>query len=188
MIINTLRNYWRKYKLEIIVGASILGLILYAISRIGEKGTFNKINQQKINDYSMIQPTSYKKIPKINNDSKFETNVRQVLKNIFNKPFSFEKIRPDFLNNSVTGANLEIDCYCAELNLGVEAQGIQHYKYTPYFHKSKETFRNQQYRDVIKRQLCKDNGIKLLEVPYNVKPADMETFLRTELRKLDFRV
>jgi hypothetical protein len=36
--------------------------------------------------------------------------------------------------------------------------------------------------------LCKQNGIKLIEVPYNVKNEDMETFIRIEGRKLGFEV
>ena len=67
------------------------------------------------------------------------------------------------MNNEVTGGsyNLEIDCYNHELRLGVEYDGAQHYKYNPYFHKNKEAFYNQKYRDKLKEYMCKENNIVL---------------------------
>ena len=71
-------------------------------------------------------------------ESKGEKECRKVLENLFNKPFS--KSRPDFLRNPVTGGNfnLELDCYNQELSLAVEYNGIQHYKYVPYFHRNND--------------------------------------------------
>ena len=109
------------------------------------------------------------------------------LEKIFKK--RFDKERPDFLKNPVTkNFNLEIDCFNRELNLGVEVNGIQHYKYVPYFHKNFEAFRNQQYRDELKRRMCKDEGIILIEVPYTVKIKDLDSFLIDELRKNGFKI
>jgi hypothetical protein len=53
----------------------------------------------------------------------------------------------------------------------------------PYFHKNKEAFYNQKYRDELKKRMCKDNGIILIEVPYTVKEHEIEDFLINELRK-----
>ena len=116
-------------------------------------------------------------------DSKGEIECKRVLESIFNKPFN--KVRPDFLRNQVTGNtnNLEIDCYNDELKLGLEYNGRQHYEFVPYFHRNKETFYNQKYRDELKRIKCRDNGIMLIEVPYNIKIQDIERFIKVELRK-----
>jgi hypothetical protein len=84
------------------------------------------------------------------------------------------------------GHNLEIDCFNSEVRLGVEYNGIQHYKYNTFFHKNFEAFRNQQYRDEMKRSLCKENGIKLIEVPYTVKHNDIAVYLAKELVRLGF--
>ena len=91
-----------------------------------------------------------------------------MLENAFDR--SFGKARPNFLNNPVTGGNfnLELDCYNPELKLAVEYNGVQHYKYTPHFHKNNEAFLNQKYRDELKRRMCKDNMITLIEVPYTI--------------------
>ena len=113
--------------------------------------------------------------------SKGEIECKRVLENYFNKPF--DKERPGFLNNPVTGSkhNLELDCFNKELGLAVEYSGRQHYHYVPFFHKNKEVFYNQKYRDELKRRMCKDNGVVLIEVPYTVKHKNIETFLKKEL-------
>jgi hypothetical protein len=118
-----------------------------------------------------------------NGDSKGEVECRRVLEELFKKPFP--KSRPNFLNNPVTGGkyNLELDCANHELKIACEYNGIQHYKYTPYFHKNKEQFQLQQYRDDMKRRICKEQGYTLVEVPYTTKITDIDNFIKTELSK-----
>ena len=72
------------------------------------------------------------------------------------------------------------------MKLAFEYQGQQHYKYIPYFHKNKEAFQNQKYRDYMKRNMCKDNGITLIEVPYDVKHHEIENYIGKELVKFGF--
>jgi hypothetical protein len=121
-------------------------------------------------------------------DSKGELECRRVLQYIFKVPF--DKARPDFLRNPVTGGryNLELDCFDASLRLAVEYNGQQHYKYLPFFHRTKDAFYNQGYRDEIKRRMCKDNGVNLIEVPYTVKLPDIKWYIENELRKLGYKV
>lgn len=116
-------------------------------------------------------------------DSKGERECRRVLEELFKKPFP--KSRPNFLNNPVTGGkyNLELDCANHDLKIACEYNGAQHYKYIPYFHKNKEQFQTQQYRDDMKRRICKEEGYALIEVPYTVKIKDIDNFIKTELSK-----
>lgn len=125
-------------------------------------------------DYAYIDltPNNIKK-----NESKGENRCRVFLEKYFNKPFTKE--RPDFLKNVITGSNLELDCFNKELGLAVEYNGKQHYEYTPHFHKTKDSFLNQKYRDNLKRQLCIKNNIVLIEVDYKTK--NIESFLKTKL-------
>jgi len=119
-------------------------------------------------------------------ESKGERMSRAAAKKIFG--VDFIKIRPDILKNNVTNHNLELDLYNEELKLAIEYSGRQHYKYVPFFHKNYEDFLNQKYRDEIKKMLCKKNDIMLIEIPYTVKHEDIETFIRLESRKLNFKV
>jgi len=121
-------------------------------------------------------------------ESRGELACRRASLKIFGKEFI--KVRPNFLNNPVTGgvANLELDCYNNDLKLAVEYSGKQHYSFTPFFHKNKEAFLNQKYRDELKRMKCKENGIMLIEVDYTIPVEKIESHLRQRLRKLGYNV
>lgn len=114
--------------------------------------------------------------------SKGELACKTYLENRFG--LEFKKVRPNLLKNNVTGNNLELDLYNEELNLAVEYNGKQHYKYCPGVHKSYEHFQTQKYRDEIKKHLCKDNNIILIEVPYWIK--DIDEYLETQLSNNGF--
>lgn len=64
------------------------------------------------------------------------------------------------------GGLLSYDFYLPRFNLLIEFQGIQHEKFTEWFHESKEDFKKQKEHDRRKRQYCLDNNIKLLEIWY----------------------
>jgi len=93
----------------------------------------------------------------------------------------FIKMRPDFLRNPKTRRCLELDAYCAELHLGVEFHGIQHYEFPNPFHSTREQFQRQCDRDELKGTLCKNHGVRLIVVPHHVQREDMEQYLRTQL-------
>ena len=183
--------------LEIIVCLSIVFLFVYAIYKrlIGEKGSFNNFDKNIINvDKRSTNQSSFpayyqNKVlqsmepPRQNvKKSKGEAEVHASLERIFQKPFYHG--RPNFLKNPITkNYNLELDCYNSEIGLAVEYNGEQHYKYIPFFHQNKEAFKNQLYRDELKRRMCKDAGVVLLEVPYTVPIKDIESFLKNIINK-----
>ena len=113
--------------------------------------------------------------------SKGERLCKRVIQRLFKR--SFTKIRPDFLKDPTTKRNLEIDLYNDSLKLDIEYNGIQHYEYTKRFHKTYSDFRRQQERDVLKKRLCKENGILLIVVPYNTSciPAYIGRRLKMEI-------
>ena len=57
-------------------------------------------------------------------------------------------------------------------NIYIEYNGIQHYKFNSYFHKSELDFLKQQYRDQKLREYCKENNIKLIEIRYDQNVED----------------
>jgi len=114
--------------------------------------------------------------------SRGEMECKRVIEKITGR--SFTKTRPTFLKNEITGQNLELDCYNPELKLAIEYNGEQHYKYTPRFHRTRDSFYNTKYRDQIKMELCKKNSIKLIIVPYTVKICDIERFILDSLNEV----
>lgn len=65
---------------------------------------------------------------------------------------------------------LPFDFYLPDYNICIEYQGIQHYEPVDFAGKGEEwalrEFKDNQIRDQIKRDYCKDNNIKLIEIPY----------------------
>lgn len=182
-MLEKLKKIWEKWGFEIVLGLSVFVIIVYALCRIGKKGRWS---QSYSYTPGMLSGKGNKNKRANNNrgDSRGELECRRVLENIFKTPFS--KSRPDFLRNPVTGNvhNCELDCYNAELKLAVEYNGQQHYRYVPHFHRNKDAFYNQKYRDQWKRRVCEDNGITLIEVPYTVKIPDIRDYLLKNLRQL----
>jgi len=131
---------------------------------------YPKIKTYLSNRIAIVNAKKTKAIPKKN-----ERRVREILEEHFKKPFP--SVRPDFLRYPLTGKNLEIDCYNAELKIGVEYNGIQHYKFTPRFHKSEEDLKSQMKRDAYKNSTCKLYGIKLYTVPYTVKYENLKDYV-----------
>lgn len=188
-MISKLKEILEKKGYEILAGISITFIIIFGIYHLikGKKGTYSD-RYQIFPEKTYIKP--YKSTPKITRakESKGEAECRRVLEQIFRKTFVSE--RPDFLRNPVTGGNfnLELDCYNKFLQLAVEYNGAQHYKYIPYFHRNKDHFMTQKYRDDMKRRMCKENNINLIEVPYTVKIADIEEFIIYKCKKLGYQI
>jgi len=168
----------------LLISCVLFIIILGIINKlIGKKGSWSKsyyynpnvnTHNKNYNNINMSQPKK----------SKGELECKRVLEHIFQKPFL--SVRPDFLRNNVTGGNynLELDCFNEELKLACEYNGIQHYKFTPFFHKNNESFLNQKYRDDMKRRICKDNNITLIEVPYYIKHHQIKDFIISKLKSL----
>lgn len=116
--------------------------------------------------------------------SKAEAAIALALRRIF-PDARFEKVRPKWLKNH-TGRCLEIDLFCESLSLGIERQGIQHHVFPNGIHTSRAAFEALQERDKTKLDLCTKRGVCLIYVPFTVPAKDTETFLRDELRRLNF--
>jgi hypothetical protein len=188
-MINILKNIpliWEEHGFEIILGLCLTFILVFSLYRkiTGQKGSWSSSYYYDVKDNKQPPININNKTKK--KDSRGETECRRVLEKLFKKPFANQ--RPDFLRNPVTGGkfNLELDCYNRELKLAVEYHGAQHYKYIPFFHKNKESFYNQKYRDDMTRRKCQDNGVNLIEVPNTVKVNDIQDYIINELKKIGY--
>lgn len=190
-VFNKISDFWYKQGWLVMLIAVLIFFVLYYFffAQNNEHGTFsqnetflipndNQNNPNKKSNFTHNNNTpSHSRAPK---ESKGEKKCRDVLQSIFHKPFP--NCRPDFMFNSVTGNNLELDMFNYDLKLAVEYNGQQHYKYTPFMHgNTKDKFYAQQYRDRIKKDACKKLKINLIEVPYTIKENQIEEFLKKEL-------
>lgn len=78
---------------------------------------------------------------------------------------------------------LELDGYNDELKLAFEYNGRQHYMQIDMFHKNSNIFLAQQKRDRLKAQLCLENGIELVVIPYTVEHMDIRAYIRKLLKR-----
>lgn len=108
-----------------------------------------------------------------------EAICRLYFQQLFDK--EFPPAKPKWLLNE-TGHRLELDGYCEELKLAFEYNGKQHYEAVPYFG-GEERFRATQIRDQRKRNVCKEMGVTLIEIPFS-KEGNPKEFILSECDRL----
>ena len=107
-----------------------------------------------------------------------------ILEYLFDK--KFVKYRPDWLINK-DGNKMELDMHNEELKLALEYNGIQHYRYIDYYHKTKENFNKRKESDKIKVESCEKNKINLIVVPYTVTTNKLYEYIRNECIKYGYQ-
>ncbi len=116
--------------------------------------------------------------------NKTENEVRTVFEDIFKAPFP--NTNPSFLKNPKTGRTLQLDGFNVELKLAFEYHGKQHYEFVKYYHHNDPMrLEDQQYRDQVTRELCIQEGITLIEIPYTIRPNKMRLFIVEQLTLLN---
>ena len=107
--------------------------------------------------------------------SKLERYLAKELYTRFGHLRTRQNYRPDWLEG------LELDFYIDELNLAAEIQGEQHYRFVPHFHRTRDNFEQQQDRDAKKSLICRQRGIRLVEI-YTETDADI--FVKSIIEKI----
>ena len=121
--------------------------------------------------------------------NKSEDRCREIFEGLFDK--SFPSIRPDWLKNPISGQNLELDGYCADIKtpigrgLAFEYDGEQHSRYNKHFHgDDPKKFVYQVKKDTYKDQRCKQKGVMLIRIPYYITYQELDMYIVQRLRKM----
>lgn len=80
-------------------------------------------------------------------------------------PDTLYQYRPDWLGRQ------SLDLYIPSLKTAIEYQGIQHYRPVEFFG-GEDALLQRLELDLVKRQLCEENQVRLIEWPYDVEPTD----------------
>lgn len=171
-MLETVSSWWNKNGFALLFFLSILFFLICWLFNIKPK----KGRAGNLKDYvnDIFNKDDKPKQRKPRNPKKAENRCREIVENIFNKPFPSE--RPDFLRNPETGKNLECDMMNHDLKLCIERNGEQHYKHVSHFH-TPEEFNKQLERDKTKAQLLEKNGYTLMVIPYTVHYDTLDTFI-----------
>jgi len=97
------------------------------------------------------------------NKSKLHITAKELLNKLLPNYILLEEVKIPVQKNKI----LLIDIYVPQLLLAIEVQGIQHYKHTPFFQKTKLKHYRQRKADGDKKEWCNTNGILLVILPYN---------------------
>lgn len=76
----------------------------------------------------------------------------------------------------------EYDILVKSEKILIEYNGIQHYKYTPFFHHSRKEFKDRKRMDFRKKILANENGYNLLTIRYD-EPI-FEDYIITKVKKV----
>ncbi len=110
-------------------------------------------------------------------ESKGEKIIKKFLiknKIDFIPQYKFDKCR----NKNV----LSFDFYLPKYNTCIEYNGIQHYKFSTFLHKTQEAFENQIKNDEIKMKYCETNNIDLIIIKYDDNITyKLDTIIKKEL-------
>ena len=79
-------------------------------------------------------------------------------------PDTLYQYRPDWLRRQ------SLDLYIPSIRTAVEYQGVQHYMPVGFFG-GEEALAQRQDLDRQKKELCRENGVRLVEWPYSVEPS-----------------
>lgn len=132
-----------------------------------------EIKHDKCGEVFNIIPSRYfnqgKNCPKCYPKSVGELKVKNIL---INREIIFEEQKR--FNDCKNVYSLPFDFYLPDLNTCIEYQGLQHFEVVGEFG-GEEAFEYRKENDRIKRDFCKNNNIKLIEIPYWEK--DVEKYL-----------
>jgi hypothetical protein len=114
-----------------------------------------------------------------------ERIVQDFLEHLFDKQFI--KIRPDWLL-TLEDTYLEIDHYNEELKLAIETNGVQHYKFIPFFHRTFSEYTKRILYDAYKKFKCAKIGINFITIPYTINYNNIPQYIYDQLIKYGYDI
>lgn len=93
--------------------------------------------------------------------------ARDLLHKMFSGYSIYEEVKLPGSRDPSKKSVLYLDFFIPNDKIGVEVHGEQHFKYTPFFHKTKVEFLYAKARDRAKAEWCEKNGLTLIELRWD---------------------
>jgi len=116
-----------------------------------------------------------------------EALIRAMFEKIFD--VKFMKCRPKWLAG-FSSRSLELDGYNKDLGIAFEYHGEQHFNGNNYFYKNntRSNIDKRKAYDNIKRKLCEEKGVKLIEIPFSIKQKDYFNYIIEQCKKMSVKI
>lgn len=133
---------------------------------------------------NILKDVNFPEIKKVNPDAELkirrgkwvhEKLLYNIVKSLFPNFNTIYHYRASWLEN------LELDIYIEDLRIGIEYQGIQHYKTVKHWGGA-EGLAKRKYNDMKKRKLCSENGVILVYFEYTEPITN--TYVRNKLEAI----
>ena len=110
---------------------------------------------------------------KLSSESKGETLLRLSLEELNIKYEKEYLIKDEIEGKNKNYVRIDYRLFYNEKEYWIEYNGMQHYKYIPFFeHEDDESFIKQRKRDQNVKEYCTKKGITLIEIPYTYNTYD----------------
>lgn len=119
--------------------------------------------------------------PECATNNKSENRTREMLEYLLG--YKFEKSYPEWLINDLTERQMELDGFNVANKIAFEFQGEQHYKLCGW--NNENSLKELQYRDELKKKLCKDNNVILLIIDESSKTKRWSGLLEEIVKSLN---
>ena len=125
-------------------------------------------------------------VPPPSNPSRWKRQERccRSIEELIGQPFERDVRTIPWLYNPETGARLELDCYNKDLGIAIEHNGEHHYKYPNRWNKDYDDWLAMVRRDRLKPDLCDQNGVYLITIPYSIPYNEIKTEIKKQLQPL----
>lgn len=101
------------------------------------------------------------------NSSFFHKIARELIHELFSGYNIYEETKLPGTVDPAKKSALYLDFFIPNVTIAIEVHGEQHFKYVPFFHKTKAGFLQQKVRDQRKGEWCRINNITLIELRWN---------------------
>ncbi len=113
-----------------------------------------------LNGREVVCEVSQQRYPQKSSEScrsQGQYHLGQQLRNLYKSAAILEEFQ-------IPGSKLSLDFYVPSFRVAFEFQGEQHDQFNAFFHKDKNDFVKQSQRDQNKKDWCRLNSIKLIEI------------------------